>query len=288
MDRAGRRFVVMVATLLVAGSWVPAWAQEPPGDATRTHAVPGLAWGAAVGGALGGLALGVLSAGLCDRADCGGAFGEGFLAGLAGGGVAGGLTGLVLGAARPSDGAAVGTWSATLQVGARSAWRRDAGGWAPALGLRTLRAVTDRVRVGVEAAYLGRSRETEAGATGTGVPLPTTSWRVGSVTLVAFRLLGGSPGPGGWVEARSGVYPVVETRTGSRGEGALDRSLLPLPGVGVGGGVLLPVGGPWSVDLGGRVELVAGLGPDDVEPVVRLSAGVSRTFGAGGASEASP
>lgn len=256
--------------------------------ATRTRANRGLGWGAAVGGALGGLGVGVLASGLCDAADCDGSFVEGFFVGMTMGAIAGAVTGLVVGSAFPVDGRSLGGWSWSLTGGARrAAGADDIDGSGPALGLRALHATTERTRVGFAVEYLGAAEHrndfqitTRDGTLQDASDLP--EWNLSSVRIVAARFLGPSPGVGGYLVGGAGVYPTWERLTFTREVGAGEvhrstgRSFVVLPGVGVGAGYALDVGGGWAVDLATRADVVAGIGRGDGAAIFQLGLGILR------------
>lgn len=293
---AARAFSGLVGLVVLTG---PAAAQssgstDPPASpataATRTHARSGLGWGAAAGGGLGGLALGVLARGLCEGGDCEGSFGKGFLVGMAGGAVAGGIAGMVLGAAFPADGPVADGRSWTARAGIRHAWSGGLEGTGASVGGSTLRATTARTSFGVELGYLGRAREAgpevlapggRPGGSGETVRL-RQEWRVGRLALVATHVPGSTGSARPFLLASFGLYPTLETLVELRGEAAdparrvVGRTFVPAPGLGVGAGVRLPTGGRYGLELRSRLEVVAGIGENDVAPFFQVDLGLVR------------
>lgn len=268
--------------------WQPAHPPQLEPVATRTRANRGLGWGAAVGGALGGLGVGVLASGLCDAADCDGSFVEGFFVGLTMGAIAGAVTGMVVGSAFPVDGRSLGGWSWSLTGGARrAAGADDIDGSGPALGLRALHATTERTRVGFAVEYLGTAehRDDFQIMTRDGTLEDVShlrEWNLSSVRMVAARFLGSRPGAGGYLVGGAGVYPTWERRTSARELGtgevrrSTGRSFVVAPGVGVGAGYALDVGGGWAVDLATRADVVAGVSGDGLAAIFQLTLGILR------------
>ncbi len=271
--------LALAAALLAAS---PATAQQPV--ATGTLAVRGAAWGAAVGGVLGGLGLGTLAWGLCDAAECDGTFADGFVVGALLGGAAGAGAGTVIGSAFPRGGAAVGGWSWTARVGGRAALAGDVDGVGPDLGLEVARGVTDRVRVGVAAEYLGRAEDEYSFQVQDrdGVLRTRTvrrSWDLSGVRMQAERLFAPGARRTAWLSLGVGVYPTRESsrRTDDDAPPAYAYSeWTPAPGLSLGAGVRLPVADRWSVELGGRGDLALGVGSDDWLPLLRVGVGLRR------------
>lgn len=274
------------AWVLVAALLLPAGAAGQDGAATGTRAVRGAAWGGAVGGVLGGLGLGVLAWGLCDAAECDGTFVDGFAVGAALGGVAGATAGMVVGSAFPRGGRAVGGWSWTARAGARAAFAHDLDGVGPDLGIRVSRGVTEAVRVGLAAEYLGRAEEVTSsyltGRDGTRrLRIRRRGWVLSSVRMEAERILSPGARRTGWLSAGFGVYPTREsweerTAEGASRPGPSYHEWIPAPGVAVGAGVRVPVAGRWSVELGGLADVALGVGSDDWLPLLRLGVGLRR------------
>lgn len=280
-------WAVMLALLLQCA---PAVGVAQP-VANRTRAARGIAWGAGLGAALGGLGLGVLAGGLCDAADCSGSFGEGFLVGFLAGGAAGGITGLVVGSAFPAAGRSLGGRSWTVRGGGRQAvGADDIKGGGPTFGLRTLRATTERTWFGVSGEYLGPAshRETFQIRNRDGILENATTlrkWQISGLRLVAARAMGETAESGAYLMAGVGVYPTWETSTftrfidGGAPEQNIDRSFVAAPGVGVGGGYGLAAAATWSVVFDVRADMVGGISGDALASIVQVAVGLRHGSG---------
>ena len=273
--------IFWVLLLTLHSPWT-ARAQVAP--ASGTHAARGAAWGAVVGGVLGGAGIGLLSWGLCDAADCGGSFAEGFVAGALVGAASGMVVGTVVGSALPRGGPSLGGWSWTVRAGARAALAQDVDGVGPDVGFEVSRGVTDRVRVGVTAEYLGRAEENSSFSVvdRDGNVLRRTqrrTWTLMSVRMEAERLVAPGDRHAGWVSAGFGIYPARE-RDETSGTGELPASTftkwVPAPGISGGLGLRLGLADRWSLDLGAHGDLVVGIGSESVLPILRLGIGLRR------------
>ena len=283
---------------LVAVLWIP-WAQGAQGQEAdlgpESYARRGMFIGAATGGVLGGLGLGVLASAFCESGqECDTAFRDGFVIGALAGGVTGGLTGLVIGAAIPRERVSSregeapgpsGPWSLRVSGGYR--WAGDGvvegpGGWA---GVAFMRPTSATIRWGIEAAYLGGEGQvsllTVPGRDGTPV-VAERRWDrdLWSLALVASRVFRPGSGEGPYLLANAGLYPALESGSFAPLDAPLspdlgaysESSVEPYPGIGVGGGGVWRTGDRTSVGVEGRFHLLLGAGDGRRLPMVTLGA----------------